>query len=442
MADSIRSPMIVIRAAAAMLLAWLAVAPAAAQAQEPLMVVAVPALATPNNVETEAGQTGVIGVQIAQLIASDIRQSGAALPVGPDGLRAYSPTEAGAPQYEKWSNTNARTLVTGYVQARDDGRLTVVCYLYNTKTRREMTRTGFAVAPNEWRRAGHRCADAIYAELTGSSGYFDSRIAYVAETGTRTAPVKRLAIMAFDGTDHRYLTEGAVTVLNPRFSPDGERLAYVSFQDGQPHIRMLDISSSEDRPLVQSPGMSFAPAFSPDGRQVAFSMANGGNTDIYVVDVFGGFPQRLTTAPGTDTSPSFSPDGRRIVFESDRSGSQQLYVMDAGGSGQRRISFGGGAYASPAWSPDGERIAFTKIGGGTMRIGVITPDGRSERIVTDGWQDEGPSWAPNSNLIAFFRTTQGSGRALLHVVPLNGGDARRLPTPQDGSDPSWSPPRQ
>lgn len=440
MADSTRRPLTLLRALAAFALA---VAPAGAFAQDPLMVVAIPALATPNNVDTEAGKTGVIGIQIAQLIASDLRQSGAAVPAGPENLRPYSPTEAGAPQYEKWADLNARALVTGYVQARDDGRLTVVCYLYNTRTRREMTRTGFAVAPTEWRRAGHRCADAIYAELTDSSGYFDSSIAYVAETGSRTAPVKRLAIMHFDGTDHRYLTEGAVTVLGPRFAPDGERLAYVSFRDGQPHVRLIDIASGEDRPLVQSPGMSFAPAFSPDGRQVAFSMASGGNTDIYVVDTFGGFPQRLTSAPGTDTSPSFSPDGRRIVFESDRSGNQQLYVMSADGSGQRRISFGpGAAYASPAWSPDGERIAFTRIAGGSMRIGVMTPEGRDERAVTDGWQDEGPSWAPNSRLITFFRTTQGTGRALLHVIPLNGGEARRLPAPQDGSDPSWSPPRQ
>ena len=424
------------------LLALLALLPAAASAQEPQLVVAIPGFATPKNVETEAGETGVIGIQIAQLIASDLRSTGAAMPVGPKGMRAYSPTEAGAPLYDMWRDTGAGALVTGYVQQRDDGRLTIVCYLYDMKRRREMTRAGYAVATSEWRRAAHRCADAIYASLTDSPGHFDSRIAYVAETGTRTAPVKRLAVMNYDGTEHRYLTQGAVTVLGPRFSPDGERLVYVGFSGGTPHVRLVDIGTGDDGPLVQATSMSFAPAYSPDGRRIAFAMASGGNTDIYVISAGGGFPQRLTTATGTDTAPSFSPDGNRIVFESDRSGTQQLYVMNANGSGQRRISFGGGGYASPAWSPDGEFIAYTRILGGRMRIGVMGPDGRGERTISNGWQDEGPTWAPSSRQVAFFRTELGSGRTQLYSVPLAGGEERRLPSPQDGSDPAWSPPPQ
>ena len=170
-----------------------------------------------------------------------------------------------------------------------------------------------------------------------------------------------------------------------------------------------------------------------------FSMAQAGNTDIYVVDLLGGPPRRLTSAPGADTSPSFSPDGRRIVFESDRSGAQQLYVMNDDGSGQRRISFGGGNYASPVWSPRGDLIAFTRIGGGGFRIGVMTPSGSGERILTNSWQDEGPSWAPNGQYVMFHRTEQHSGRTALYAVGIDGAAPRRLATPQDGSDPSWSP---
>ena len=408
-------------------------------ARRTVPVVAVPPLATPKNEKTDAGDTGVIGIQVATQIATDLRQSGAAFPVGPSNIRVYSSTEAGAPNYPLWDNTGASALLTGYVQLRPDGRLTIACYVYDMKTRREVNRKGFVVAPADWRRAAHRCADAVYQHVSGNGGYFDTRIAYVAETGSRMNQVKRIAVMDLDGYNHRYLTEGAVTVLTPRFSPDGSRIAYMSFTGDHPHIRILDVASGNDRPLVPGAAMSFTPAFSADGRRIAFTMADGGNSDIYVMDVDGGFPQRLTSVAGTDTSPSFSPDGRQIVFESSRSGTQQLYVMDANGSNQRRISFGAGEAASPVWSPSGDLIAFSRIAGGRIKIGVVSPSGSGERLVTDGWQDEGPAWAPNGQDLVFQRTEQGSGRASLHVVSIDGGEPRRLSTPQDASDPSWSP---
>ena len=411
---------------------------AGAQAQSSQIVIAVPQLPTPKNVETEGGQTGVIGIQIAQQIVSDLRTTRAIYPMGPKGLKQYTPTEAGAPLYPNWANIGAGALVTGYVQARDDGRITVVCYLYDLKTRREMTRAGFAVAATEWRRAAHRCAGAFFKAVTKKPGHFDSRIAYVAATGSRMVPVRRLAIMNWDGTDHSYLTQGEVTVTSPRLSPDGQRIAYMSFAGGTPHVRVIDIDGNNDRALLQSTSMSFSPRWSPDGRQIAFSMAVDGNTDIYVVDAGGGFPQRLTTTPGIDTSPSFSPDGSKIVFESDRSGSQQLYVMDAGGSGQRRISFGSGSHSSPVWSPDGELIAFSRWTGSAAHIGVMSPTGSGEKMLTDGWQDEAPSWAPDSEWLVFQRTAQGTGVANLYTVTVGGGEAKLLGTPQPGADPNWS----
>ena len=409
----------------------------AAHAQSQL-VIAVPQLPTPKNVETEGGQTGVIGIQIAQQIVSDLRTTRFIYPMGPDGLRQYTPTEAGAPLYPNWANIGAGALVTGYVQARNDGRINVVCYLYDLKQRREMTRKGFAVDPKEWRRAAHRCAGAFFTAVTKRPGHFDSRIAYVAATGSRTQPVKRIAIMNWDGTDHSYLTQGEVTVASPRLSPDGQRIAYMSFAGGMPHVRIMNVDGSNDRPLVEAQSMSFSPRFSPDGRSIAFSMAVDGNTDIYVVGADGGFPRRLTTAPGVDTSPSFSPDGSKIAFESDRGGTQQIYVMDANGSGQRRISFGGGVNSSPAWSPDGERIAFSRWTGSSASIGVMSPTGSNEKILTNGWQDEAPSWAPDSEWLVFQRTQQTTGVASLATVTVGGGEAKALATPQPGADPNWS----
>ena len=411
---------------------------AAAQAQSPQLVIAVPQLPTPKNVKTEGGETGVIGIQIAQQIVSDLRTTRAIYPMGPNGLKQYTPTEAGAPLYPNWANIGAGALVTGYVQAREDGRITVVCYLYDLKQRREMARAGFAVASTEWRRAAHRCAGSFVKAITKRPSHFDSRIAYVAATGSRTQPVRRLAIMNWDGTDHSYLTQGEVTVTSPRLSPDGQRIAYMSFAGGTPHIRVIDIDGNNDRALLQSPSMSFSPRWSPDGRQIAFSMAVDGNTDIFVTDAGGGFPRRLTTAPGVDTSPSWAPDGSKIVFESDRSGSQQLYVMDASGSGQRRISFGAGSSSSPVWSPDGERIAFSRWTGAAAHIGVMSPTGGGEKMLTNGWQDEGPSWAPDSEWLVFQRTQQGTGVASLYTVSVGGGEAKLLGTPQPGADPNWS----
>ena len=402
------------------------------------IVLAVPQFPTPKNVKTDGGDTGVIGIQIAQQIVSDLRTTRSIYPTGPENLRHYTPTEAGAPLYPNWANIGAGALVTGYVQAREDGRINVVCYLYDLKQRREMTRKGFAVAAIEWKRAAHRCAGAFYTAVTKRPGLFDSRIAYVAATGSRMQPVKRIAIMNWDGTDHSYLTQGEVTVTSPRVSPDGEHIAYMSFAGGMPHIRIMDADGSNDRQLLQSTSMSFAPRFSPDGRSIAFSMAADGNTDIYVVDANGGYPQRLTTTPGIDTSPSFSPDGRQIVFESDRSGTQQIYVMNADGSGQRRISFGGGSNSSPVWSPDGDRIAFSRWNGSTIGIGIMSATGGDEKILTNGWQDEAPSWSPDSEWVMFQRTQQGTGTGSLLMISIGGGEPKPVATPQPGADPSWS----
>ena len=214
--------------------------------------------------------------------------------------------------------------MTGYVQARDDGRINVVCYLYDLKVRRELTRKGFAVEATEWKRAAHSCAGAFYTAVTKRPGLFDSRITYVAATGTRTQPVKRVAIMNWDGTDHSYLTQGEVTVTSPRLSPDGEHVVYMSFAGGDAQY------PDHGRGRKQRP--TVAPIYLDELRSAlfagraddAFSMAVDGNTDIYVVDANGGYPRRLTTTPDIDTSPSFSPDGSRIVFESDRSGTEQI----------------------------------------------------------------------------------------------------------------------
>ncbi|WP_029941977.1 Tol-Pal system beta propeller repeat protein TolB [Sphingomonas astaxanthinifaciens] len=377
-----------------------------------------------------------LGRNIAGVIASDLRGTGRFAPLGPGGLPNYSLAQADAPAWGDWRGLGSQQLVTGFVRATGPGQVTVGCYLYDVGAGRELVRQGFAVTTDNWRRAAHKCADAIYARLTGEGAFLDTRVVFVAETGPKNQRQKRIAIMDSDGANLRYLTEGEATVVTPRFSPDGRRLAYVSYAGRRARVWVLDIASGQKRLLVPGLALTSAPRFSPDGNRIAYALSANGNTDIWIANADGsGAPQRLTSAPGIDTAPSFSPDGRRIVFESDRSGSQQLYVMDADGSNQRRISFGGPA-GSPSWSPRGDKIAFVRIG--AFRVGVMNANGGGEQLLTDGWQDESPSWAPNGQFVMFNRFTR-DGRSSLYAVNVNGGAARRLPTPQDGSDPSWSP---
>ncbi|MBS0504342.1 MAG: Tol-Pal system protein TolB [Proteobacteria bacterium] len=401
--------------------------------------IAVPVLATDEVRQTVAGGTDALGRQIADVIAADLRGSGLFRPIGPGGVPTVSFGEANTPNFAIWPQTGAEALVSGFVRAGADGQLTVGCYLYDVNLKSELKRTGFVVAPRDWRRAAHKCADMIYSRLSGESPFFDSRIAYIAETGPKDHRVKRLAIMDSDGANHRFLTNGQNLVLTPRFSPDYKSIVYVSYQQRRPHVFVYDVGTGRQRLVLDTPNQVIAPRFSPDGRWLLFSMSQSGRTDIYKMPAGGGTPQRLTNGPGINVGGSFSPDGQRIVFESDRSGKQQLYVMNADGSNQQRISFGGGSYATPEWSPRGDLIAYTQLG--SFNIGVMSPSGSGARLLTSGgWQDESPTWSPNGRVIQFFRSTPGrSGTSSVWQVDLTGRNIRKIPTPVDGSDPTWGP---
>jgi len=412
----------------------------AAQAQQSATpaatVIAVPPLTSPDE-GTKGNQMLAVGFQISQLIETDLKQTSELMPLPSRRDDYYSYPEVTAPSLYKWRTAHAKALLMGFVRSRSDGRLTVGCYVYDVEKGRELARKGFVIGPKEWRRAAHKCSGLAYTAITGAPGIFDSRIAYVAESGIGDARSRRVAMMDSDGYGHRYLTAGDTMVLTPRISPNGSQLAYVSFAEGKPSVRLADLDTNQQRPLVAGDAITFAPRYSTDGRRIVFSMMQGANSDIYVIGATGGIPQRLTTSPGVDTDPSFSPDGSKIVFESDRSGSQQLYVMNADGTGQRRISFGGGWYASPEWSPDGGMIAFTRRGQDGRRIGVVKPDGTGERVLTSGPSDEGASWAPSSRELLFQRVA-ATGRTALYRITLDGSEPRPITIPQDGSDPDWS----
>lgn len=401
--------------------------------------IAIPAMPTAQIVVTPAGSTDALGRQLADVMTADLRNSGLFSPLGPGALKPIDYQDVTAPQFDFWGSSGAQALVQGYIRANGDGTLTVGCYLYDVFARTELSRQGFVVAPGDWRRAAHKCADMVYARLTGEGPYFDSRVAYVSETGPKDRRIKRLAIMDQDGANHRFLTNGQSITLTPRFAPNQQSIVYMSYVNDRPTIYVYDVGSGRQRRVVTNANLTFAPRFSPDGRYIVFTMSEGGRSNIYRAAISGGAPQRLTNSPGIDTSASYSPDGKQIVFESDRSGSQQIYVMNADGSNQHRISFGAGRYATPVWSPRGDLIAFTRIAG-SFRIGTMSPSGGGEKLLTDDWQDEGPSWSPNGRVLMFFRSGRGrTGTADLWSVDLTGVNERRLPTPLDGSDPGWGP---
>jgi len=293
--------------------------------------------------------------------------------------------------------------------------------------------------PENWRRVAHMVSDAIYERVTGEKGYFDTRIVFISETGPALKRVKRLAIMDEDGANPIFLTRGDYMVLTPRFNPTAQMIAYMSYIGSKPRVYLFDIETGKQEVLGNFPNMTFSPRFSPDGNKVALSLETNGNSDIYVMDLRTRSLQRLTSDPGIDTAPSFSPDGRQIAFESDRGGSQQIYVMNADGSGQRRISFGAGRNGTPVWSPRGDLIAFTKQASGRFNVGVMRTDGSGERLISTGWQDEGPTWAPNGRVLMYTRTLQGGRGGQIWSVDVTGRNERRVLTPGSASDPAWSP---
>ena len=402
--------------------------------------IAIPAFATDANKPTPANAqgTGALGVEVARVITADLRNNGLFMPVGPDALPRPTYPEIPAPNWGTWSGRSAEMLVQGHVNAEADGNITVSCHLYDVNLRQELVNKDWRLAPSDWRRGAHKCADLVYSRLSGENPFFDSKIAYIAETGPKGNRTKQLAIMDSDGANHRFITTGKATALTPRYSPDYKSIVYLSYLNGNPRIYVYDLVAGTQRLVTQSTNPTFAPRWSPDGRTILYSMAVNGNTDIYSVSAQGGQSKRLTDAPGIDVGGSYSPDGSQIVFESDRSGSQQIYVMNADGTSQRRISFFGGRAATPEWSPRGDQIAFTHIAG-NFRVGLMSPSGGNLRHLTDSWQDEAPTWSPNGRIVQFFRTERGSGRASLWQVDLTGRNLRRLPTPVDASDPAWGP---
>jgi TolB protein len=381
-----------------------------------------------------------IGAEIAGIVAADLKRSGLFAPIDKGAFIEKISNPDAAPRFEDWKVINAQALVTGRVSEEADGRLRAEFRLWDTFAGQQLVGEQFFSSKANSRRVAHIIADAIYERLTGEKGYFDTRVVFIDESGSKDNRRKRLAIMDQDGAGVRYLSDGKSIAMTPRFSPTRQEITYMSYESGEPRVYLLQIETGQRELVGNFPGMTFAPRFSPDGQKVIMSLLReDGNSNIFSMDLRSRTTTRLTNSNAIDTSPSYSPDGSQVVFTSDRGGQPQIYVMGADGSGQTRISFGGGSYSTPVWSPRGDLIAFTKQTGGEFQIGVMKTDGSGERILSTGFQQEGPTWAPNGRVIMFFKEEAGSGGPRLYSIDLTGRNEQAIPTANFASDPAWSP---
>ena len=386
------------------------------------------------------GEDAQFALEVADVVAADLERSGLFEPLDRAAFIDRPRDLNTPPRFQDWRVINAQAVVVGRAGRGPDGRVFGEFRLWDVLSGRQLASQRFAVGPSEWRRLGHLIADQVYQRLAGEKGYFDTQIVFVDETGPKDRRNKRLAMMDQDGANVRLLSQGRELVLTPRFSPSTQDIAYMQYTGDQPRVFLMNLDSGQRELLGNFPGMTFSPRFSPDGQRVIMSIGEGGATSIVEMELRSRQMRRLTQTSAIDTGPCYSPDGRRIAFESDRDGSQQLYVMASDGSGQRRISFGEGRYSTPVWSPRGDLIAFTKQTGGSFLIGVMRSDGSGERILTEGFHNEGPTWAPNGRVLMFFRESRGAGGGpKLYSIDLTGHNERPVPTPSFGSDPAWSP---
>ena len=387
-----------------------------------------------------------IGKNISNVISDNLERSGLFIPLDRKAFIQSNESLSNLPRFEDWKIIKAQHLVAGNISG-SNGKISVQFRLYDVFQQKQIVGKKYDTNERNWRRVAHIISDSIFKNITGEGGYFDTRIVYVAETGPKENKQKRLAIMDQDQSNHRFLTDGSYLVLTPRFSPNSQKITYMSYINrNKPRVYIFDIETGKQEIVGEFPGMTFAPRFSPDGSKIVMSYTDPdiGNSEIYILDLDTRVSKRVSNNSAIDVSASFSPDGKLIVFNSDRSGRRHLYITDVNGKNVKRISRERGSYYTPVWSPRGDMIAFTKQEQGQFYIGVMEIDGSNERMIAKSFHVEGPTWAPNGRFLMYFkeeRTAEdgSGGESSLYSIDLTGFNERKVITPLGGSDPAWSP---
>ena len=377
------------------------------------------------------GGERIVSQALTSVVRSDLERSGLFNMIDPDGAVL---DENSAPNYADWKSRGADALAAGSVTSTPDGRYETRFRLHDTQKQAAIAGQALAHNANQIRATAHRIADVIYEKLTGERGIFSTRIAYVVKSPGRY----ELQIADADGNGSQVALASKEPIISPAWSPDGGKLAYVSFEAKKPVVYVHDLATGRRHVAANFKGSNSAPAWSPDGKKLAVVLTKDGGSQLYLVNADGSGITRLATSAGIDTEPQFSPDGEFIYFTSDRGGSPQIYRQPVAGGTAQRVTFDGSYNVTPRISPDGKQLAFVTRDSGRFRVAIMDLVTRQTQTLTDTAKDESPSFAPNGRMILF--ATEVGGRGVLASVSTDGRVKKRLSVQAaDVREPAWGP---
>ncbi len=370
---------------------------------------------------------------VTEVIGADLSRTGLFRLVNTAGVSPL-PTEPSEVNFADWNSRAAEALVIGKIEPSTDGRVEVRFRLFDVQKQAQLASFSYLVPQAQLRATAHRIADVIYEKLTGDKGVFSTKVTYVVKRGKRY----ELQVADADGFNAQSVLASNEPIMSPSWSPDGSRLAYVSFDQKKPIVVVQNLAQGTTHVVAAFRGNNSAPAWSPDGRFLLVALSKDGLTQIYRIPATGGDPQRLTDSPGIDTQPAYSPDGQWIAFTSDRGGSPQVYKMPAAGGPPQRLTFEGSYNVGPRYSPDGKFIAFVQRDGGRYRIATLELGTGQVQVLTDGVLDDSPTYAPNGKMVLYEASVGGRGQ--LAAVSGDGRVRQRLTSAAgDVQDPAWGP---
>ena len=417
----------IIRLATAVLLGCAALT---AHAQLSIEITGTGAQRMPIAVTDFAGAPGVAKA-LTSVVRSDLERSGRFNLIDTGGAAL---DENSLPNHAEWKGRGSDALAAGSVTALADGRYETRFRLHDLHKQEVIAGQAYAHTSAQIRTTAHRIADTIYEKLTGERGIFSTRIAYVVKSGGSF----ELQIADADGNGAQPALKSKEPIISPAWSPNGGKLAYVSFEAKKPIIYVHDLATGRRHVAANFKGSNSAPAWSPDGKRLAVVLTKDGASQLYLVNADGSGVTRLASSSGIDTEPQFSPDGAFIYFTSDRGGSPQIYRLPATGGTAQRVTFDGSYNVTPRLSPDGRTLAFVTRDGGRFRVAAMDLATRQTQILTDTAKDESPSFAPNGRMILF--ATEVGGRGVLAAVSIDGRVKQRLSVQAaDVREPSWGP---
>jgi TolB protein len=370
---------------------------------------------------------------VSSIVAADLARSGLFKMVD-GGAVSPRPQRATEVRVGDWRALGADAVVVGSVRSQADGRAEVRFDLVDIVKQQTIASQSYLINVNQTRITAHHIADVIYEKLTGDRGVFSTRIAYVTKQGTRF----QLVVADADGADPQTVVSSNEPILSPRWSPDGTRLAYVSFEQKKPIVYVQNMGTGRRSAIANFRGSNSSPAWSPDGRQLAVTLTREGGSQIFIVNAEGGDVRRVMSSPGIDTEACYTPDGQSLLFTSDRGGSPQIYRINIASGSIERVTFDGSYNVSPRALPDGKGIVYVRRDGGRFQVAIMDYATRQTQVLTPGPDDESPSIAPNGKMILY--ANESGGRGTLAAVSSDGRVKQRLSASAlDVREPAWGP---